>query len=215
MFRQKGNVLVYVLLAVMLMAALTYTISRDSGGQQQNQMTDARADLLATDMIKHAASAEMAVYQVTQFGQDFDDLLFDLPGTSDYETNTSRQMHHPQGGGLQIPSGNDNLNDPAATTPRGWTWQNATNVEWSPSAASDVIYSYIDINPDICARINEHLYKDPTIPVTTLDFDEVFDHEGTNADFSVSDCAACENRKSMCVQNGDPAYAFYTVVGNR
>ena len=102
MYNCKGNALLYVLIGIALLASLTYAISKDGGGQQQNQLTAAQVKLLATDLIKHATEAEMAVQQMTQWGIEYDEILFDLPGTAGYSTNVSRQLYHPSGGGVSL-----------------------------------------------------------------------------------------------------------------
>jgi len=72
----KGNVLVYILMAVALLAALTYMISRDGGGQQTNQLSEAEANLRASEIISLAASVRMAVDQMNQWGVKYEDIRF-------------------------------------------------------------------------------------------------------------------------------------------
>jgi len=211
-FSQRGNVLVYVLMAVALLAALTYSISENSGGQQQNQMTAARAKLQASDMIKHAASAEMSAYQMTQWGSDFNDLRFDLPSTGPYTSNVSEQIYHPSGGGLSIFQTHNDHFDSNGTT--GWVFQGNVNIAWSPSPATDLIYTFINVSDVLCSQLNNQLIGDPTIPTVTVDFTNTFTQSATDDDFIPSECAACESVKSLCISDGT-TNAFYTIVGSR
>ena len=212
---ENGNVLVYVLIAVGLMAAITFAVSRDGGGQQAERMDDTRADLLATQLIQHVASAEQVIYHMTQWGTDYADLKFDLPGTVDYNTDVTNQVYHPQGGGLQVPTYSDDVFEGSAT--RGWQWQNLTNVEWSPTIATDLIYSFVDVSRPICEKINEELLASSAVPIMDGGLSNRFIHDVMpNGDFAVSVCTECENIKSMCVSHQTGTrYAFYTIIGSR
>ncbi len=212
--KQNGNALLYILIAVMLLAVLTYTIMGEQRGQQQNQLSESRIKLLATDLISHANSAEIAVKQMTQWGLDYSDLDNPLPGTSNYGTNPSQQIYHPSGGGLQV-FNQDNLNLFDSVGERGWRWQYDTNVEWTSTTATDVIYSFVDLNGEICAEINKQLYNDSSIPATIINFGYLFAVSGTNADFLIADCPECEGKKAMCIASGADNYTFYNIIGSR
>lgn len=204
----KGNVLVYILLAVALLAALAYAISGDSRGQQTTQLDSAKAKLLATDLIKHAVAAEQGVYMMTQFGTNFDEVRFDIPPL----TNIGDQVYHPSGGGLQIFQTNDNHFDGVGTT--GWQWQGNVNVGWSGVGGTDLIYTFINVNNAVCEQLNNQLVGNTTIPTATVDFTNTFTESATDDPFIATECAACEGVKSLCITDGT-TNAFYTTVGMR
>lgn len=206
--KENGNVLVYILIAVALLAALTFAISGDERGQQTNQIDSARAKLLASDIIKHTVSAEQAVYMMTQFGKNFDDIRFDVPPL----TNISDQIYHPSGGGLQIFQTNENHFDGNGTT--GWQWQGNINVEWSGAVGTDLIYTFINVNDQVCEQINDQLIGNTTIPASTVNFTNTFTESATDDPFIISECAACEGVKSLCITDGT-TNAFYTTIGMR
>ena len=208
----KGNVLVYILVAVALFAALTYAVSGENRGSQQNQLSAARVNLLSTDLIKQVTSADMAIQQMVQWGIDYNEVMFDVPGSASYTANPTRQIYHPSGGGLALFQTSDDMFDGTGTT--GWQFQGNINVGWSPTTATDLIYSFINVNADICAAINDQLLNDPTIPTTTVDFTNTLTEGGTNANFVVGQCAVCAGVKSMCISDGS-TYAFYNTIGMR
>jgi len=208
----KGNALIYVLLAVAMLAALTFAISSDNRGAQQNQITAAQARLMAADLISHAAAAEQVVLQMTQWGKDYDDLRFDLPGTVGYASNTSDQIHHPAGGGLNVMGTGDNFFDGVGTI--GWRFQGNINIEWTNSTNTDFLYSFINVNPTICAQLNERMTGSSTIPTTTIDFANTLTEGGSDDDFLSADCAPCEGVKAMCISDGT-TNAFYMIIGAR
>lgn len=210
---EHGNALMYVLVAVGLLAALTFAISDDNRGQQAGHVQHARVSLLADQILEHAIAAEQAVYQMAQWGANYDTMKFDLPGSVDYDTDTVNQIYHPAGGGLQ--AFNQSSEDLySGGNSRGWQFQNKANVEWSPSASTDLIYSFVDINADICARLNDRLHGSPTIPVATVTISDTFIDNATNADLVISECADCERMKSLCIRNGT-THVFYNIIGSR
>lgn len=197
------------------MAAITFAISRDGGGQQAERMDDVRADLLATQLIQHVASAEQVIYNMTQWGADYSDLKFDLPGTTDYDTDVTNQVYHPQGGGLQVPEYGDDIFEGGGT--RGWQWQNLNNVEWSPTLATDLIFSFIDLTEPVCESINKQLYGNSMIPAYSVAFDTRFQHDNAVIqDINVSGCPSCDSNKSFCVVHPlGTRFLFYTIIGSR
>jgi len=203
------------MIGIALLAALIYTINRDGGGQKAGRLDGARVDLLASDLMQHAISAEMAVKQMTAFGVDYDQLLDDKPADVGYSTTPNLQIYHPSGGGVDVFATQDsNLFDANSGQTRGWQWQNTKNVEWTPTTAIDLVYSFIDLNPDICAELNKRLLGNTTIPTSTVDFDDTFINNTTNTDFVVAECADCEDMKAMCISDGS-TYAFYNIIGAR
>lgn len=213
---RRGNVLLYVLIGVALMAALAFAISRDSGGQQINRLSKERTELLGVELMTHMAATEQAVFQMTQFGLNYDDLLFDRKDDEDFDTNRTRQVFHPSGGGInEISSDGKDLFDPAITAPRKWKVQNQTNIEWSASTASDLIYSIVDIHPELCAFLNKKITGSDDIPnITSLNINNVFTTDGSNTDLTADLCPECENKRALCIRNND-AHVFYYIIGSR
>lgn len=208
----KGNALIYILIAVALLAALTYTLSRSGGGQQANQLDSSRIKLLASDLINHATSSEMTVAQMQQWGANLDDIRSDLPGTVPYASNTNMQLHHPAGGGLTVFENDVDYFDANGTT--GWALQGNVNVDWSPSTATDLIYTFINVRDDVCAQINARFLDSEAIPVSTVDFANTFIENATDDPFIAAECSDCVGIKSMCISDGT-TNAFYNIIGSR
>ena len=55
---ERGNAMIYVLIAIALFAALSFTLARQGDDGEASDMSDARAELYATDMISYAAQAK-------------------------------------------------------------------------------------------------------------------------------------------------------------
>lgn len=208
----KGNVLVYVLIAVALLAALTYAVSGENRGTQTTQIDSARAKLWASDLIKHATAAEIAVKQMGAFGVDLNEVKFDLPSEAGYSVDPTLQIYHPRGGGLSVLNVNDSFFDANGTV--GWKWQGNVNVGWTKTAATDLIYSFINVSTSICEQINQQLTNSKAIPLSTVNFTNTFTESVTDDDLTAVECAACENVYSLCISDGT-TNAFYTIIGSR
>ena len=217
----KGNALVYILLAVALMAALTFAISGDNRGSQQNQLSASQVKLMANELINHATSAEMAVQQMTQWGISYDEIKFDLPGTPDYNTDITRQIYHPSGGGLSLMQNLKKYKSPefeTNTTWMSWTFKNVTNVDWTQTSDTDAIYSFGGIHPDICAEINRQLHNfNDSYDAPGVSFRAAFLwNNPSNKDFEASDCLDCEFKSNACIKKTtDEFRIFYNIIGSR
>lgn len=102
---QSGNVFFYILVAVALLASLTYAVS--SGGRgSANQITEERAKLYAGEIIEYANTLASAVSQIRLRGTDVSLMCFDHAswGADDYDhggcTDDLNRIYHPSGGGI-------------------------------------------------------------------------------------------------------------------
>lgn len=222
MRNQSGNALVYILIAVGLMAALTYAISRDNRGQQVDRLSGSEINLVTSDIIDYAVSAKQTVFQMTQWGADYDDLRFDLPGSADYNTDTGNQVYHPAGGGLSPMEQTEKFSDSTwlasgANWDR-WHFNKSANVEWSPTSANDLVLSIGGLKRSVCEEINKRLTGSTTIPdLAPFEWIDHFQQGGADP-FLEAECSECVGRESLCVgEVGEtpPFYLFYNIVGAR
>ena len=226
---ERGNALIYVLIAIALFAALSFTLSRQTDTGEAGQISDQKAEILATQIISYAAQAKSAVDQMIFTGARIDDLDFIDPSNVGFNTGTqkaiSNRVFHPEGGGLvKGRLANEALTDNIADPPAGWYIGRFNNIEWT-GANDDVILTAYQIDRTICEKINESITGSSTIP-TMLDsiretlIDDSF-YTGTNVDLTtdplvVSICPDCHEMGSLCVENqAQNAYAFYTVIADQ
>jgi hypothetical protein len=227
--KERGNALIYVLIAIALFAALSFTLGRQMQGSGDSAMTEDRAELYATQIIAYAAQAKSAIDQMKFSGTQIASLNLTRPGAAGFETGSPiHKLYHPQGGGLapgRLPEGatSQTNNDP----PAGWYLGMFNNVEWSRTGAADVILTAHQIDALICGIINEKITGSRTIPTLSgaeikeilIDEDEY--SAGTNSDFTTDAsgtpvCAECDKKASLCVRgSGQNNYAFYTVLADR
>lgn len=214
--RQNGNVLIYILIAVALMAALAYAISSDSRGNQASRMDGERVKLMSTELLSHMRDAERVVFQMQQWGAGVADIKADLPGTAAYATDTTNQLYHPSGGGLQVMGNQNDKITGAFGSGNNWRIKKTTNVEWTLSGSDDLIYTFWYLEPAICAELNKRITGSATIPVVANSFAfsyHFIEGSSSDEDFLSSECPDCVGKKSLCIRrDSDDVHIFYNIL---
>ena len=224
---QSGNALIYVLIAIALFAALSFTLGRQTDTSGYGTLSDDQAELYASQLIAYAVQTKSDIDQMIFTGSDIADFDFTLPTAAGF--NTSPHIHkvdHPEGGGLNPARIPDNAVTQSTSDPvPGWYLGRFNNVEWTETSDTDVILVAYQLNQTVCEKINEKINGSTTIPVLgdsikeTMINDAV--HTGTNLDLTTDSsgspiCSDCHQVSTLCVQNqGTNAYGFYTIVADR
>lgn len=238
---ERGNVLVYVLIAIVLFAALNFTLSRQTDSTEAGALDQNKAELYATELITYAANVKEAYDKMEFSGARLEQIDFTLPSDAAFNTApTVRKIFHPDGGGLNLATlpekvGLDTVTDPVA----GWYLGRFNDVEWTeldsvadPGNYQEIILTAYGIAQPVCAFINQKITGEMTIPSITQPVKEVLVPQtvgaithfvtGTNRDLTTDPanttpapiCPECHNRPSFCVEQGG-IYGFYTVIANR
>ncbi len=218
---QKGNAFLYILIAVVLLAGLTFTISRiesqDSGGQAK--VDRAQVELDANAILSYASSVQNAIIRMDQVGVSADQLDFMQPWETTFnDPPTTEKLFHPDGGGLNykpLPPTAVGISvaDPA---PRFYVGR-FNNFDWTPTTEMDVIFTAYKITRPVCEELNRRVIGDPAIGTYTSTMARVLVegagkyHSGGFRDMQVAQCAACEDKPSFCITDGT-SYAFYSIM---
>jgi hypothetical protein len=222
--KESGNALIYVLIAIALFAALSMTLGRQTDTSESEAIDDGKAELLATQLINYAAQAKSVVDQMDFLGNadTIGNLDFTLPTGAGFNTAPHLdKVYHPEGGGLNPASLPAQATYEIATDPpAGWYLGRFNNVEWTANAGDDVILVAYQIKQEVCEKINEKVTGNSTIPALTVNMRHMFIddslHSGTNADFTTTECAACDSYFSLCVSNNsNTAWSFYSIVADQ
>lgn len=211
---QKGNAMIYILIAVALFGALTLTLSRQNNNSDGQDLSDELIALYSTELLEYIASAQNVVDMMLSTGSTINDLDFILPNDAAFNTPPNiHKVFHPQGGGLNYKA--DIKSDIATDATSQWAINQNINVEWTTSASDDVLFTAYFINREICANINEKITGDPTIPTTSNPHANYFLSTG-NTDLNTSECADCDGYPTLCVENdtGDN-YSLYNIIAAR
>jgi hypothetical protein len=216
---QKGNAFLYVLIAIILFAGLAFTLSR-SGSQRDpvGSLTEGRVTIDANNIIAYAASVSNMLSQLDVAGVSPDQLDFILPSDAAFNTPPlDKKFFHPAGGGVNykaLPS--EAIASNGAGLAPGYYVGRFNNVEWTPTAANDVIFAAHEISESVCKAINTKITGSDTVPALAgassqdLLIDDSL-HGGSNVNFMVVNCAACDEKPALCVSSGG-TYTFYSVL---
>mgnify|MGYP001055803693 CR=1 FL=1 len=220
MNNERGNVFVYVLIAVVLFAALTFILAKQEDEKEITTLSPERAKLLATQLITTATQVKSALDQMVFAGTDPSEFDFAQPGSFGAAPHFDK-VFHPQGGGVTLPPFPEEVTGQSTADPgNGWYLGRFNNFEWTVTAANDVVLTAYGINQQVCQELNRILVGNTTIPAFTDETRKFLvddaGHGYTNADLTIAVCAGCESQASLCVQNNlNDTYSFYNLVAAR
>lgn len=223
---ERGNALVYVLIAIALFAALSFTLARQSDTGEGGTLSDEKAELYATQLISYAAQVKSVIDQMMFSGTDIDDLDFLDPSEGTFNDGTqldrANRVYHPEGGGLIKGNIPDEAVSLLSTVIRpGWYLSRFSNVEWTKTTADDVILTAYQIKKSVCEKINLKITGSTDIPTLNVTIADILIDSAINSDFltdpdNAPNCSECHEMPSLCVQNQTQnAYAFYTVIADQ
>jgi hypothetical protein len=222
---QSGNVLFYVLVAVVLLGALTYAVTQTSrsGG---TGITAERARIFATELLEDANSFAAATSQLRLRGVAPTAMCFDHAswGGANYNyaacTEDKNKLYAPDGGGLNWSSAPEEAMDSATTPDNLWHFYGNNEVEGVGTTAGDATSADLIVMVDelalpVCQQINKLLgvttSADTAPPTDTAygatRFIGAFAYTETIGD----EDALLAGKTAACVNAGGE-YAFYKVL---
>lgn len=215
---ERGNILFYVLIAIVLFGALSFTLSRQSRNSGADEVDQAKVELFTTQLISYARQVQSVIDQMTITGSDIDDFDFVQPGETGFNSGSHiHKIYHPEGGGLLAANLLDGVVHEVSTVhPAAWYLGRFNHVEWTASTNTEIILTAHQISQSVCASINDKITGSQNIPILTGNIHSFLLDSGTNNDLTAAACGACEGYMSLCVSNSaQNAYSFYTVVADR
>lgn len=210
---QRGNAMIYVLIALALLGFLTVTLSRQNNQADGQDLSDEQAELYANEIIQYASGAQYAIEMMLSSGSEVNDLNFILPSEANFNTGSNiHKVFHPQGGGLNYQAELNEAVVDSSGQPPGWYFTNSINVEWTPTAANDAIVSALRIKKVICESINKKITGSKDIPVLDEALGQVF-YKTATVDLDTSICPDCDGYPMLCVANqGGAFYGLYSII---
>lgn len=226
--REDGNVLFYILIAVALLAALSYAVS-SSGRNTAGGLGQEKANMAASEILEYANTLGNAVTQLKLRGTEVNELCFDSPvwGNTDYNyaacADEMNQVFHVNGGGAQlkeIPEYALSTDAPDAK----WRITGSNEVEGvgttcAGDGCADLIMRANFVHRDVCIAINNLLgvgdknAEPPTDDDTGGDhYIGVFSYMETLADEAGGAAANGKNAACLYQTGGTPKYFFYKVL---
>jgi len=210
---EAGNALIYVLVAIVLFAALSFTLTRQTDTDEAGYLSSDQAELYASEIIAYAASAKSTVDQMMFTGSSIDDLDFILPSDAAFDTGSDiHKVFHPQGGGLNYRA----LRSEQITDATGGIFVVKKNVEWTSSTATDAILSFYRLNRSICTRLIEKIDNTLHTPSSDAIIDDIFTDEADTDTLNTTTCPTCENKFVAAIENAsNDSCTFYMVLADR
>ncbi len=218
--REQGNAMVYVLIVVALFGALSFVLARQTDTTESNVVGEEQVEIFAGLLQNAPMQLKQSVEQMTFTGTQVSNLDFTTPDDPTFDAGSHvDKVFHPAGGGVVLPRiPSEAINEIAADPPARWYIGRFNNMEWTPTAADDVILTAHQITEQVCARINEKLTGSTAIPEVTAPVNEILidaaeSSAGANIEFSSANCAACFGQQSLCVKDdGVNAWSFYSLI---
>lgn len=226
---ESGNVLFYILIAVVLLAALSYAISESTRGNVQ-QLSEDRARIYAAEILEYANVVSNAVSQLRLRGVDDDELCFDDPawGASNYNhggcADDINRLFHPDGAGMTWSRPPEDAMADSPAPDNLWHFYGDNEVDdvgetCGAAACADLILVVDELAEQTCIQINELLsITNPGgVPPTDTDIGETRFIGAFGSARVIGDEAGGANfrgRTAACFQRtAAPAeYTFYRVL---
>ncbi len=217
MSQERGNVLVYILIAVVLFGALSFAMSRQTRTAGTAELDAAKLEFYASELIGYSAQAKSVIDQMMVTGSSIDDYDFVKPGETNFNIYPhEHKVFHPQGGGLDIKSLPEAITVNKESEAAGWYMTSSINVEWSDSAATDVILTAYQISKPLCALLDKKITGSSDIPALSGRMKDYFINTGSNNDLTTAACPKCEGYSALCVSNSNKdSFSFYSVLRAR
>ncbi len=226
---ERGNVIFYVLIAVVLLAALSFAVAQ-SGRGNVKEISDNQARLLATELIEYSNTAGAAVSQLRLRGVKDSELCFDDPGWAiDYDhagcaADDANKVFHISGAGVIWNEAVGEAMDSSATPDNLWHFYGDNEIQdvgttCAAAGCADLLIVVDELSLAVCIKLNDLLgVNNPgAVPPTDLGLGETL-YKGSFAyNNTIGDEAGGTDLKAKtaaCFQKtGVPAeYIYYKVL---
>lgn len=234
--RENGNLFFYILLAVALFAALTYTVSRGMRGNNVTTMSKRKSGLIATDIITYAQKIERSVSNLRRENISESDICFthnqnSAVNNAAYSSistcaDDTYRLYHPNGGGLTLKQASTDWLESSHSGDQSygeWVFTNVNGVQdignsiMSETSSMELIAFIPHLKEDLCQAINKHLSIGSTIPNNANAFDPSPVNNGFTTTSGEINAAELQGKYSGCFKSTNTwdTYIFYQVLIER
>ncbi len=216
---EKGNALLFVFIAIAILAGLTYALS-SSNDDSENISDYAAADEQISRMLSYSATLGASLNQLVMAGANAQTLYTDLsvlkPSEAGYNTAPHRlKLFHPMGGGMNYvgETGPVGSSDTVATDFKINKGAIIEGVGPTNVTVGDIVFTAIVKSENACKRINFILTGDQTLPIMkTATYNDLFTTDNAT-DVATGLCDDCVNVPQICVTNiAGTQWGFYSVL---
>lgn len=237
--RESGNVLMYILLAIVLLAALSYAVSRTSGSGSTAYLSDNQASTAASEILTYAQGVRTAVDKLRLRGCTAAQLNFENGPVAGYinagaPSDDSCDVFSPAGGAVTWATPPTDMNDGTPWLISGRTTVHQAGGVLSGNSASEADLAMIlfGLSEAVCLKINSRLGIS-SVPVNDGSFGDTTKFQGAFAyaeDINglpeasqPSPCGSPSTANNFCgrdagcflEESGGQRYVFYQVLLQR
>ncbi len=207
---QSGNAFFFILLGIVLFAALSFTIARGMRSQTTSTLSARELELAASDIVTYTQKIARGVDRVRRGGCSENEINFDNGIVTATYVNASApgdnscDIFHPNGGVVTW------LTSPVSN--RNYQFSAAAGVQSIGTAGSELIIT-LDLTGELelCQRINQNLGL-TAAPANEANDDSFAAFTGTFTD-SVQTLTTNAGQQAACFdEDGTGAYRFYSVL---
>jgi len=160
---EYGNVFVFVLLGIVLFAALSFTLSRGMRNETTGKLTGQKAVLAATDILDYSEKIARAVNRLRDKGLSENDISFDQSFVAGYAAGTDEtKIFSPSGGAVSWKSPQTDVNDGSE-----WVYTGAncitdsgtggTGCDSDGSTTEELLAVLPNLTDTVCEELNKQL----------------------------------------------------------
>lgn len=232
--QEKGSVLFFILIGVVLFAALSFVIARSMRSQTTDVLSDRQTELMATDILSYAQEVQKAVDLLRGHGISENEICFYHPdwGHASYNgcsAQTQKQVFSTDGGGAKFTKMDTDWIDPAVSSASGeygsvmysgYDAVKGVGTDGGSARNQELLMVFPYIRPEICKFINKSLglpYNPIPVDTTGADpaaptkrFTGTFNNNGSSTLYA-NTTASLQGKSSGCVQRAN-YYVFYSVL---
>lgn len=214
---ERGNVFLFILLGVILFAALAFAISRGFRSDTTTAISQRKAELMATDIMSYAQRLERMVAKMQRSGISENDISFENPVDAGYAHTPSvnaNNVFHGDGGALSRQDAPSGANDESAWHFTGHTCiadigTGATGCASNTTRDEELIAILPNVNATVCGIIDKKLGIS-SIPANTGTAYSATKFTGTYADGS--EIILDRSRNAACYSQGGNYHFYYVLI---
>ena len=214
----RGNAFIFVLMGIILFAALSFTIARSMRSETTSNMSARDATLAATDIVDYAMKLERAINRLRRKNTSENDISFDNNVVSGYTHGSaqpdSHKVFHTSGGNVTWLSPPANANDGSEFLFTGLSCvadvgTGATGCDSDSTSNEELIAVLPNLNQTVCEKINDKLGIG-SIPNGTAGAYSTTKFVGTYTDGTEIISGITSN--AACYQDGSDYHFYYVLI---
>ncbi len=208
---QRGSAIIFILIGIVLFAALSYTVmqSFQVGTGTTDRASEDTARLNAGNILDFARAVQLGVVDMKLSGIPPSAVNFIRPTDGGFDTAPhTTKIFHPEGGGARFLPVWSEIDDVSQATATDWAFPMNTIPNVGAGATMRLL-TLVRVPVGVCTQLNQMLLGSNTIPTFTGSVDDLFVNGSTP--ITAVNCPGCDRVPAQCVDNSG-VRVFYFVL---